>query len=94
VRKRLQLVWLTLAISVKNSVWNAFPTWLETKRFLDLQVTIHVPRYDSNKKRNDEHVSKRSLRIYMYMKDLFIAEATIQKQHVNEKHLPGHYSHR
>jgi len=25
------------------------------------------------------------------MKDLFIAEATIQKQHVNERHLPGHY---
>jgi len=29
----------------------------------------------------------------MYMKDLFIAEATIKKQHVNEMHLPGHYSH-
>jgi len=29
----------------------------------------------------------------MSMKDLFIAEATIQKQHVNERHLPGHYSH-
>jgi len=29
----------------------------------------------------------------MYMKDLFIAEAAIQKQHVNERHLPGHYSH-
>jgi len=28
-----------------------------------------------------------SLCIYMYMKDLFIAEATIQKQHVNERHL-------
>jgi len=27
------------------------------------------------------------------MKDLFVAEATIQKQHVNERHLPGHYSH-
>jgi len=27
----------------------------------------------------------------MYMKHLFIAEATIQKQHVNERHLPGHY---
>jgi len=29
----------------------------------------------------------------MYIKDLFIAEATIQKQHVNERHLLGHYSH-
>jgi len=29
----------------------------------------------------------------MYMKDLFVAEATIQKQHVNERHLPGHYYH-
>jgi len=29
----------------------------------------------------------------MYMKDLFIAEATIQKQNVNERHLLGHYSH-
>jgi len=29
----------------------------------------------------------------MYMKNLFIAEATIQKQNVNERHLPGHYSH-
>jgi len=29
----------------------------------------------------------------MYIKDLFIAETTIQKQHVNERHLPGHYSH-
>jgi len=27
----------------------------------------------------------------MYMKDLFIAKAAIQKQHVNERHLPGHY---
>jgi len=27
----------------------------------------------------------------MDMKDLFIAEATIQKQHVNERRLPGHY---
>jgi len=25
------------------------------------------------------------------MKDVFIAEATIQKQRVNERHLPGHY---
>jgi len=25
------------------------------------------------------------------MKDLFLAEVTIQKQHVNERHLPGHY---
>jgi len=25
------------------------------------------------------------------MKDLFIAEATIQKQHMNERHLPEHY---
>ena len=24
----------------------------------------------------------------MHMKDLFIAEATIKKQHVNERHLP------
>jgi len=23
----------------------------------------------------------------------YIAEATIQKQHVNERHLPGHYCH-
>jgi len=29
----------------------------------------------------------------MYLKNLFIAEATIQKQHVNERHLPGPYSH-
>jgi len=29
----------------------------------------------------------------MYMKDLFVAETTIQKQHVIERHLPGHYSH-
>jgi len=29
----------------------------------------------------------------MYTKDLFIAEVSIQKQHVNQKHLPGHYSH-
>ena len=35
----------------------------------------------------------RSLCIYMYMKNLFIDEATIQKQKVNEKHLPGHYSY-
>jgi len=27
------------------------------------------------------------------MKSLFIAEATIQKHNVNERHLPGHYSH-
>jgi len=29
----------------------------------------------------------------MFMKNLFIDEATIQKQKVNERHLPGHYSH-
>jgi len=29
----------------------------------------------------------------MYMKDLIIAEATIQKQHVNKRYFPGHYSH-
>jgi len=32
---------------------------------------------------------KQSLCIYMYMKNLFIAEATIQKQNVNEWHLLG-----
>jgi len=65
---------------VKNSVWNAFLTWLETERFfLDLEVTTHVPRQDSDKKLNDDHVSKPSLCIYMYIKDLFIAEATIQE---------------
>jgi len=26
----------------------------------------------------------------MYMKDFFIAEATIQKQHVNKRCFPGH----
>ena len=46
---------------------------------------------DSNKKLNDDHVFKRSLCIYLYMKDLFIADATIQKQHVNERHLWGDY---
>jgi len=29
----------------------------------------------------------------MHTKNLFIAEATIQKQNLNEKNLPGHYSH-
>jgi len=29
----------------------------------------------------------------MYMKKLFIAEAAIQKQNLNERHLPGRYSH-
>jgi len=29
---------------------------------------------------------------YMYMKNLFIAEATIQKQNFNERHLPRHYT--
>jgi len=29
----------------------------------------------------------------VYTKDLFIAEATIQKQHVNEKYFLGHFSH-
>jgi len=42
---------------------------------------------------NDDHVSKPSLCIYMYMINLFVAEATIKNQHVNERHLPGHYSH-
>jgi len=30
---------------------------------------------------------------FMYMKNLFMAEGTIQKQNVNERHLPEHYSH-
>jgi len=29
----------------------------------------------------------------MYMKYLFIAEATIQIQHVDKRHFPGHYFH-
>jgi len=29
----------------------------------------------------------------MYVKNIFIAEATIQKQSVNERHLPSHYFH-
>jgi len=29
----------------------------------------------------------------MYNKDLFIAEATIQKQHENERHVPEHFYH-
>ena len=33
----------TSVCQVKNSVWNAFPTWLEVERFfLDLQVTTHA----------------------------------------------------
>jgi len=37
--------WLSITKSVKNSVWNAFSTWLETERlFLDLEVTTQVPR--------------------------------------------------
>jgi len=51
------------------------------------------PTIGLKKKLNDDHVSKPSLCIDMYMKELFFAEATIQKQHVNERHLPGHYSH-
>jgi len=42
---------------------------------------------------NDDHVSKRGLCIYIHMKNLFIAEATIQKQNVNERHFPGYYFH-
>jgi len=29
----------------------------------------------------------------MHMKNLLIAEATIQNQNVNDKYLPGHYSY-
>jgi len=29
----------------------------------------------------------------MYMKDLFLAEATIQKQHVIKRYFPGPYFH-
>jgi len=29
----------------------------------------------------------------MYMKDLFTAEPTIQKQHVNQRYFPGRYFH-
>jgi len=60
---------------------------------LRLESDNSCPRQDSDKKLNYDHVSKRSLCVYMYTKDLFIAEATIQKQHVNERHLPGHHSH-
>ena len=42
---RLPLFSLSITKSVKNSAWNAFPTWLETERFfLNLEVTTHVPR--------------------------------------------------
>jgi len=50
--------------------------------------------YSRCKKLNDDHVSMWSLCIYMYMKNVFIAEATIQKQNVNERHLPGHHQAR
>ena len=64
----------------------------KTVLLIDLEETTHVPRLDSDEKLNDDHISNRSLCIYTYMKNLFIAEATIQKQNVNERHLPRHYS--
>jgi len=47
----------------------------------------------SNKKLNDDHVSRRSLCSYMYMETIFIAVATCQKQHFNERPLLVYYSH-
>jgi len=29
----------------------------------------------------------------MYMKNVFIAETTVRKQNMFERHLPGHYFH-
>jgi len=43
------------------------------------------PRQDSNKKLNGDRFPKRSLCICMYMKNVFIAEATIQKQNMSGK---------
>jgi len=60
-----------------------------TVLLIDLEVTTYIPRSDSNRKLHDDHVSKRGLCIYMYMKKSFIAEATNKKQHVNENHLPS-----
>jgi len=51
------------------------------------------PTIRLNEKLNDDHVFMPSLCICMYMKDLVNAEATIQKQLVNERHLPGYYFH-
>jgi len=31
--------------------------------------------------------------VHLHVHEKFIAEATIQKQNVNERHLLGHYSH-
>ena len=74
--------YISVAKSVKNSVWNAFPTWLEVEGFfLDLEVTTNVLRYNSHEKLHDDHVSKRSLCIYMKnLKNLFIAEATFRNK--------------
>jgi len=69
------------------------PDLFRNRMVLGLGSDNSCPTIGLNKKLNDNHVSKPSLCIYMHMKDLFIAEATCQKQHVNERHLPGHYSH-
>jgi len=67
---------------------------LEVERFfLDLEVTTHDQRQNSTRKLNDDHVSKRSLCIYMHMKNLFIAEDDNSKTNVNERHLPGQCFH-
>ena len=81
-RKCLPLFWISIAKSVKNSVWNAFPTWLEVELLFlqDLEMTTDVPRSDSNKTKWRSS-SKRSLCIYMNMKNIFIA--TTQNQNVN-----------
>jgi len=56
-------------------------------------VTTQVPQYDSNQQLNDHKVPRRSLCGHMFMNNSFIAEATIQKQNINERHLLWCYSH-
>jgi len=56
---------------------------------LSLGSDNSCPTIGLKKKLNDNHVSKRSLCIYMYMKDVFIAETAIQRQHLNKRYFPG-----
>jgi len=43
-------------------------------------MTTQVPRQETSKLLNDNHVSRQSLCSYMHMESIFFAEATIQKQ--------------
>jgi len=46
-----------------------------------------ISKLGAEKQKTDDHISRRSFYSYMHTESIFIAEAAIQKETINERHL-------